>query len=82
MVDWENVEIIDVAKEKRVKEALYIRLPPPRKRGNCDEGSCPHLGSEPSKYVQVNVKAYQGPPAPPPQESHLKTSACRTTIEH
>ena len=40
-IDWENVEIMDTHKDlpaRKVKEALYIRLAPPKCRINRDEG--------------------------------------------
>ena len=41
VIDWENVEIMDTAEDlraRKVKEALYIRLAPPKCRINRDEG--------------------------------------------
>ena len=40
-IDWENVEIMDMAEDlraRKVKEVLYIRLAPPKCRINCDKG--------------------------------------------
>ena len=40
-IDWENMEIMDTAKDlwvRKVKETLYIRLAPPKCRINHDEG--------------------------------------------
>ena len=41
VTDCENAEIIDVADDmwtRKVKEALHIRLAPPKCSMNCDEG--------------------------------------------
>ena len=90
VIEWNEVEVLDTAtdeRQRRVKEALYIRMAPPGVRMNRDEGrevSPLWLNAIRELRTQRDQKTIQtgmlqpNPPATPPPSHRRPTPNIRT----